>query len=101
MKNRQPHEQKKTIEATCKVCGDDYYQEYMVGNVCQFCKEKKRFAVFAESCGLKRFPSPDGERYVYYLEGTFAGKKSELTDFINELWNALATEKNRPDMLIK
>ena len=46
----------------------------------------------AKSLGLTRYPSPDGERYVYNLAGECVGKKNENIDFIDELWQVLVGE---------
>ncbi len=62
--------------------------------------ERQRFADFARSCGLTRFPRPDGERYVYYLGGDCAGKKSEQSDFMDELWDALVRAKGGDKSLL-
>lgn len=74
---------------TCKVCHDEYGDSGVTDSVCCWCAHKSKFAEFAKSCGLKRFPDPTGERYVYLLNGQCAGKKSEEIDFIDELWAAL------------
>lgn len=77
----------------CNVCGcecDD-------NGECPVCK-KAEFAVFAKKMGLTRYPDPTGERYVYNLDGSCDGKKSECTDFIDELWNALARAKKGPQL---
>lgn len=59
------------------------------------------FAEFAKECGLTRFPDPSGDRYVYNLKCDIMGKKGEEIGLMDELWNALAKAKGRPDMLIK
>lgn len=77
----------------CVACGDLYEEsELGPGGVCFSCAERHKFtdfADFARLCGLTRYPEPRGERYVYFLDATCAGKKSENTDFIDELWDAL------------
>lgn len=60
-----------------------------------------KFAEFAACHGLTRFPDPDGERYVYELDGTCAGKKGEEIDFMDEIWNALARSQGRQDLVIE
>ncbi len=72
----------------------------MRGDVCVWCSQKRKFSDFAESCGLKRYPDPTGERYVYNLDGSCDGKKGECTDLIDELWNALAASKDRVDLTV-
>ncbi len=84
----------------CKTCRDDFEPSQMTGDVCRWCADKKRFADFAKKCKLKRFPDPTGERYVYNVNGTLAGKKVEETDFIDELWNALARSCAREDLVV-
>lgn len=86
--------------ATCIKCGDDYDKDQMRGETCRWCAEKKRFAEFALECGLDCFVDPRGERYVYNLDGSCAGKKSEEIDFMDDLWNALAKAKSRPDLVV-
>ena len=76
-------------EIRCAACGDVYEVGLIEDGVCCFCKEREEYAALARECGLTRYPDPSGERYVYYLDGKNAGKKSENTDFIDELWDAL------------
>jgi len=83
----------------CRTCCEEI--DEMLGEDCKWCALKHTFADFAESCGLTRFVSPDGERCVYFsTDLTFAGKKVEVTDFMDELWNALATAKGRSDLIV-
>ena len=82
----------------CKTCGEDSKQ--MSGEMCSHCHRKKEFADFAEECELTRFVDPTGERYVYCVDGSLAGKKVEETDFMDELWNALAKAKGRSDLVV-
>jgi len=84
----------------CTKCKDDFEKGQMIGNVCRWCEGKKKFAAFAKECGLGRYPDPRGERYVYHVDGKPGGKKAEETDFIDELWNALAKKAGRKDLLI-
>lgn len=71
-------------------------------------EREQEFAEFAIECGLTRFPDPTGERYVYNVDCSFAGKGRPILhlsyveiDLMDELWNALARAKDRPDMLIE
>lgn len=86
---------------TCEKCGDQFESGQMCGSMCRWCQENSRFAAFAASCGLTRYPDPSGERYVYRLDGSCDGKKGECTDFIDELWNALAEAKNETACLVE
>ncbi len=63
-------------------------------------KSARLFRDFARSCGLTRFPEPDGERYVFTLAGDCAGKKSECLDFMDELWNALVRVRGGDESLL-
>jgi len=84
----------------CRTCCEEI--DEMLGEDCKCCASKHKFAAFGESCGLTRFVDPDGERYVYFAADlTCAGKKVEVTDFMDELWNALATAKGRSDLLVR
>lgn len=88
-------------DIVCKKCDDPYPPEYMTeSGMCEGCVGKEKFAAFAKECGLESFPRPDGERYVYNTDGSLRGKKGECTDFIDELWNALARAKGRDDLTI-
>jgi hypothetical protein len=85
----------------CKTCGDRYEKaDIAPDGVCRFCAEKKAFAAFAGSCGLTRYPDPSGERYVYGLDGTCDGKKSECVAFMDELWNALVRARGGDEGLL-
>lgn len=75
--------------ASCQFC-DAYLTPE---GVCESCADLAKFAAFAKTCGLTRFPDPSGERYVYRLDGRLAGKKSECPDFMEELWDALVRAK--------
>lgn len=76
-------------ETKCSVCRVSLEADQMQGDTCRWCTTKAKFSAFAEKCGLTRYPDPDGERYVYGLDGRVTGKKIEEEDFIDELWNAL------------
>lgn len=85
----------------CKTCGEDYEQnQIIVGEICIYCHRQKEFANFAKECELTRFVDPRGERYVYRVDGSCAGKKVEETDFMDELWNALVKAKGRSDLAV-
>jgi hypothetical protein len=84
----------------CKVCKYEYDREDVESGVCRGCAAKRRFGDFARSCGLARFPDPSGERYVYNADGSFAGKKGEETDLIDELWDALVRAKGGDPALL-
>ena len=63
----------------------------------------KKFAEFATECGLKNFPMPCGERYLYAVEDYqdgYACKKGEYVEFMDVLWNALARAKGRDDLTL-
>lgn len=78
------------MPSECKTCFDEYEAGELVENGnCRRCDEKDQFSRFAAPVGLTRFPHPSGERYVYRVGGEFEGKKSECTDLIDELWNAI------------
>ncbi len=87
-------------EKQCPSCGDSFPPEYFDGESCRFCVKRKRFSDFARSCGLACYPDPDGERYVYHLDGDCAGKKSECIHLIDDLWNALVKAKGGPQTLM-
>lgn len=84
----------------CQQCNNqDVDAEDMEGDSCRLCSSAQRFAKFADECGLSRFVDPTGERYVYDTKTLrCSGKKSEETDLMDELWNALATAKGRDDV---
>jgi hypothetical protein len=85
----------------CHVCCGLFDDEKVTPEgACLRCDREMKFADFAESCGLYRYPHPGGERYVYQLNGDCDGKKGECVDFMDELWNALARIKGRDDMVI-
>jgi hypothetical protein len=65
-----------------------------------FSEREKQFSQFAKSCGLDRFVDPNGERYVYNLDGSTAGKKVEEIEFMDDLWNALANAKGRGELRV-
>ncbi len=71
----------------------------MHNGLCVSCVQKANFAAFAQACGLTCYPDPTGERYVYHLDGSCAGKKGECLHVINELWNALVAAKGAPAVL--
>lgn len=81
----------------CVRCGED-----AAGNIgqgtCADCTRHAAFAELAKSVGLDAYPDPSGERYVYDLDGTCAGKKCECEDFVDRLWDALARSRGRPDL---
>ena len=87
----------------CRVCRDEFDQLNgpTSSGACRSCARKKLFAAFAKACGLKRYPDPTGERYVYRTNGDLDGKKSECVDFMDELWNALVRAENaNSDLLL-
>ena len=84
----------------CSACGDEFEPDFVKGGKCGFCRRREDFAAFARQCGLKRYPDPSGERYVYRLDGKCAGKKSENINFIDELWNALVRSNGGDDGLL-
>ncbi len=86
----------------CRICHNEYdARDILPGGLCIHCDRQRRFAAFARSCGLTRYPDPSGERYVYTVDGACAGKKSECIDFMDELWNALVEAKGKGgDLLI-
>ena len=86
--------------AKCKVCRDGYDDEDVKDGTCRWCEQKGRFASFAQKMGLKMFPDPTGERYVYNVDLSCAGKKSECDEMIDLLWNALAKSQGMDDVLI-
>lgn len=51
---------------------------------------QKQFAELATAAGLSMYPDPTGERYLYKIDGRCAGKKGENTEFMDDLWDALA-----------
>lgn len=58
----------------------------------------ENYAKIAKSCGLTMYPDPGGERYVFFMDGKVAGKKSECCDeMIEELWNAVIRLRERLD----
>ena len=70
----------------CRECKDGYDDDVFddAAGMCRWCVQKRAFSAFAASCGLKRYPDPTGERYVYQNNGDLDGKKVECTDFIDE-----------------
>lgn len=85
----------------CAKCEEEYKADQMVGDVCCWCERQQVFAAFAKECGLDKYPDPTGERYVYDLDGSCAGKKVEVIEFMDELWNALAAKCGRGDVKIQ
>lgn len=87
----------------CSRCYEDV-KKVNADGLCAGCEDRvareKAFATFANGCGLSRFPHVYGERYVYNVDFTLAGKKSECTDFIDELWNALVRAKSGDKTLL-
>lgn len=86
----------------CRICSDDYEApDIAPDGSCRWCAEKDRYAAFARSCGLDTYPDPSGERYLYSVDGGGGGwKKSEDTDFMAELWNALVRARGGDEGLL-
>lgn len=89
----------------CVRCEEEFqFSELNTDGACINCAalvaREKLFKEFASSHGITRFLDPTGERYVYNADGSFAGKKGECVEFMDELWNALVRSVNREDLLI-
>ena len=63
-------------------------------------EREQKFAAFAKECGLKHYPDPNGDRYLYRVDGEYGGKKSERLDFMDALWQALVKAKGGNDELL-
>ena len=85
----------------CSACGGSFDKaDFVIDGKCGFCRRQEAFAIFARQCGLRRYPDPTGERYVYRLDGRCVGKKSENVNFMDELWNALVRSGGGDDGLL-
>lgn len=84
----------------CTICSDEYEGIDLIDGKCRWCRKKELFAQFAKSCGLKWYPDPTGERYLYSCNGGCVLKKSEHVSYMEELWNALVKASGGSDDLM-
>lgn len=89
-----------TLMSKCGRCECLFDPSEVENGMCLGCRDLAKFAAFAAECGLTMFPTPDGERYLYDVDGECAGKKSEHSGYCDELWNALCRLKGREDLKI-
>lgn len=89
----------------CVFCEERYPAKDLNGDgACSHCAKvvtrQKQFAELATAAGLSMYPDPTGERYLYKIDGRCAGKKGENTEFMDDLWDALARALGRDDLTI-